>query len=143
MIFFYVLVLSGRLEAICSPLIPRFAFLALLMRGVGPARLNVAYRLMNNVEDEFLINYIVAMLEDTPKLDPRKMQVAVIGFIGKRRAGCNYAQKYYLMNRFLLITGIFMSELWTLLLDAQEHDGIPSAMIEQTRSELQKRRVRN
>jgi hypothetical protein len=43
---------------------------------------------MNNVEDEFLINYVSAMLEE-PSLDPKKMQVALIAFMGKK-AGLSF-----------------------------------------------------
>ena len=59
-------------------------------------------------EDEVVIGYIESQLLEKP-LDPKKMQIALTGFLEKN-------------------TAAFMSNLWTLLLSAQTNDfGIPES----------------
>lgn len=52
------------------------------------------------------------------------MQIMLTGFLGKTKAKT------------------FMSDLWSLLLEAQESQyGLPRELIEQTKSELEKKKV--
>jgi len=76
--------------------------------------------LMNGIEDEFIFNYVAAMLE-AERLDPRKMQINLIAFMGKKAAP-------------------LMAELWTLLIDAQANGGVPRQLVQATKDELTKRR---
>jgi hypothetical protein len=38
-------------------------------------------------------------------------------------------------------TAAFVTDLWRLLLDAQQHNGIPSVMMDEIKEELRKRKV--
>jgi len=71
-------------------------------------------------EDEFLVNYIINLLEEK-KPDPKKIQIAITGFLGNKNA-----------SRVI-------EELWDMLLDAQEHEGIPQALLENKKAEIKKR----
>uniref|UniRef100_A0A6B2LNH6 PWI domain-containing protein n=1 Tax=Arcella intermedia TaxID=1963864 RepID=A0A6B2LNH6_9EUKA len=77
--------------------------------------------LMDNVEDEFLVNFIAAHLEGQNP-DPKRIQVTLTGFLGKKSAN-------------------LMHELWGLLLDAQDHGGIPQSFVEEKKREIRRRRV--
>ncbi|KAI8982966.1 hypothetical protein BDB01DRAFT_723314, partial [Pilobolus umbonatus] len=73
-------------------------------------------------EDELVINYTCTLLEEKDQ-DPKKMQINLTGFLHKHSAS-------------------FMSELWTLLLSAQDSiGGIPAIFIEQKKEELRKKQL--
>lgn len=58
------------------------------------------------------------------KLDPKKLQLQLTGFLEKS-------------------TGMFMEELWGLLVDAQSSlGGIPSAFLQDKKQELLQKKVR-
>lgn len=58
------------------------------------------------------------------KLDPKKLQLQLTGFLEKS-------------------TGMFMEELWGLLLDAQNSlGGIPSAFLQEKKQEMLQAKVR-
>lgn len=38
-------------------------------------------------------------------------------------------------------TAAFVTDLWRLLLDAQQHNGVPSVMMDEIKEELRKRKV--
>lgn len=58
------------------------------------------------------------------KLDPKKLQLQLTGFLEKS-------------------TGMFMEELWGLLVDAQSSlGGIPSAFLQDKKQELLEKKVR-
>ena len=68
-----------------------------------------------------VIGYIESQLLEKP-LDPKKMQIALTGFLEKN-------------------TAAFMSNLWTLLLSAQTNDfGIPEEFLEKKKEELRLKR---
>eukprot|EP01124_Arcella_intermedia_P025628 TRINITY_DN4620_c0_g1_i1.p1 TRINITY_DN4620_c0_g1~~TRINITY_DN4620_c0_g1_i1.p1 ORF type:complete len:189 (+),score=47.04 TRINITY_DN4620_c0_g1_i1:63-629(+) len=75
-----------------------------------------------DIEDEVLINYIESQLEEQNP-DPKQIEISLIGFLGKSSAD-------------------LVHELWGLLLDAQDHGGIPLALLEKKKQEIQRRRVR-
>lgn len=56
------------------------------------------------------------------EVDPKKMQLNLTGFLEKD-------------------TAAFVTDLWRLLLDAQQHSGIPSVMMDEIKEELRKRKV--
>lgn len=72
------------------------------------------------VEDEVTTMIIINSLEQ--ECDPKRLQVMVTEFLGKRKAG------------------VFIEELWTLLTDAQANPaGIPTTFIEKKKQEMQAR----
>ncbi|KAJ3570572.1 hypothetical protein NP233_g4319 [Leucocoprinus birnbaumii] len=80
---------------------------------------------LNGIEDELVIEYAMGLLEDEsqPTPDPRKMQINLTGFLTKG-------------------TPAFMSELWKLLLEAQEDvTGVPRTMVEQKKQEMRQARA--
>lgn len=102
---------------------------------------------MNGVEDDVLVGFVMNLLEEK-EIDPRKMQIAITGFMGAKRAGTPLRSLALpLLFFFFLYTlnpllGQLMAELWTMLLDAQSKAGIPTAILEQTKQDLLSRRVR-
>ncbi|RXW12536.1 hypothetical protein EST38_g13315, partial [Candolleomyces aberdarensis] len=79
---------------------------------------------LTGFEDEVVIEYAMGLLEDeqNPSPDPRKMQIALTGFLTGS-------------------TGPFMTELWKLLLEAQEDiSGVPRTFVEQKKEELRRNR---
>ncbi|KAH9806971.1 PWI domain-containing protein [Melampsora americana] len=74
-------------------------------------------------EDEVVVEYVNGLLEDpaNPIVDPKKMQINLTGFLESK-------------------TGPFMSELWVLLLSAQDSSlKVPAIFIEQKKAELRQR----
>ncbi|KAI8059395.1 PWI domain-containing protein [Gilbertella persicaria] len=72
-------------------------------------------------EDEVIIDYTCGLLEEK-KPDPRRIQINLTGFLESK-------------------TKVFLSELWKLLLSAQNSvGGIPAAFIEQKKEELRKKK---
>ncbi|EGG01248.1 uncharacterized protein MELLADRAFT_79059 [Melampsora larici-populina 98AG31] len=74
-------------------------------------------------EDEVVVEYVNGLLEDpaNPIVDPKKMQINLTGFLESK-------------------TGPFMSELWVLLLSAQDSPlKVPAIFIEQKKAELRQR----
>ena len=70
------------------------------------------------LEDDIVVNYIESQLQEA-NLDPRKMQIALTGFLERN-------------------TAPFMRDLWALLLSAQSHEtGIPAAFLDKKKEELQ------
>lgn len=67
-----------------------------------------------------MVDYVMAMLE-AEKVDPRKIQIHLTSFLGKKAA-------------------TLMTELWTLLLDAQANGGVPKALIQEAKADLRRRR---
>ncbi|CCU99615.1 unnamed protein product [Malassezia sympodialis ATCC 42132] len=77
---------------------------------------------MLGFEDEVLVEFIVGLLEAEQFPDPRKMQIALTGFLEKRAPP-------------------FMHELWGHLLSAQVSvGGVPRAFVEQKKREMQAQR---
>ncbi|WFD18805.1 hypothetical protein MCAP1_001016 [Malassezia caprae] len=77
---------------------------------------------MLGFEDEVLVEFIVGLLEAEQYPDPRKMQIALTGFLEKRAPP-------------------FMHELWGHLLSAQVSvGGVPRAFVEQKKREMQAQR---
>ncbi|RIB06755.1 PWI domain-containing protein [Gigaspora rosea] len=73
-------------------------------------------------EDEVVVNYVFGLLEETD-LDPRMMQINLTGFLERNAP-------------------IFVTELWKLLLSAQDcESGIPAIFLEQKMEEIRKRKV--
>ncbi|CAO1621360.1 unnamed protein product [Sympodiomycopsis kandeliae] len=72
-------------------------------------------------EDDVVVEYVMGQLEseeNQPFPDPRKMQVSLLGFLDSS-------------------TAPFMSELWSLLLSAQESvGGIPREFVEKKKEEM-------
>lgn len=78
-------------------------------------------------EDDVVVEYIVGMLEDSENIqpDPKKMQLSLTGFLEKS-------------------TPKFMSELWSLLLSAQNSlGGIPQEFVEKKKQEMREARERD
>jgi serine/arginine repetitive matrix protein 1 len=76
--------------------------------------------LFGGLEDEFLINYVHAYL-DQPEIDPEDMLISLNDLLEHD-------------------TVAFMEELWTLLIDAQSHSaGIPKAFIQAARASVDAR----
>ncbi|KAF0491445.1 PWI domain-containing protein [Gigaspora margarita] len=72
-------------------------------------------------EDEVVVNYVFGLLEETD-LDPRMMQINLTGFLERNAP-------------------IFVTELWKLLLSAQDcESGIPAIFLEQKMEEIRKRK---
>ncbi|PLW55667.1 hypothetical protein PCANC_04568 [Puccinia coronata f. sp. avenae] len=74
-------------------------------------------------EDEVVVEYVHGLLDDptSPIVDPKKMQINLTGFLESK-------------------TGAFMSELWALLLSAQQSPlKIPALFIEQKKEEMRKK----
>jgi len=72
------------------------------------------------IEDEMVVEYAISLLTSSSggKLDPKNMQVQLTGFLARK-------------------SGIFMSELWELLLSAQENAaGVPQQFITDKKSEM-------
>jgi len=66
--------------------------------------------LLGGVEDEILLNFIFESVEGKKTLDPRMLQISLMGFLEKN-------------------TGTFCKELWALLLDASSsRSGVPEAL---------------
>ena len=73
-------------------------------------------------EDDVVLEYAAGMLEEERHPDPRKMQISLTGFLESQ-------------------TATFMSELWTLLLSAQDSPGgIPAIFVQRKKEEMQKRK---
>ncbi|EAU89259.2 SR-rich pre-mRNA splicing activator [Coprinopsis cinerea okayama7 len=75
-------------------------------------------------EDEVVVEYAMGLLEDdsNPTPDPRKMQISLQGFLTNKTAS-------------------FMTELWKLLIEAQEEvTGVPRTFVEQKKEELRRAR---
>jgi len=70
-------------------------------------------------EDEFLINYVISLLENkSENLDPKKMQMLLMNFLDKH-------------------TAFFMKELWKLLLSSQKSEnGIPLEILKERQEEM-------
>lgn len=76
------------------------------------------------LEDDIVIEMIYSLLEQEESPDPRKMQIALTGFLEKK-------------------TAKFMEDLWKLLLSAMEGvGGVPREFIEEKRAQMEKQRVR-
>ncbi|KAI9478409.1 MAG: PWI domain-containing protein [Benjaminiella poitrasii] len=74
------------------------------------------------LEDEVVIDYTCSLLEE-PDLDPKRMQINLTGFLENK-------------------TKDFLSELWNLLLSAQNSvGGIPAQFIEQKKEELRRKKA--
>lgn len=72
---------------------------------------NRVSQLLGGLEDEILLNFIFESVVEKKTIDPRKLQISLMGFLEKD-------------------SGIFCKELWTLLLDASaSENGVPSAFI--------------
>ncbi|CAG8642269.1 15837_t:CDS:2 [Acaulospora morrowiae] len=72
-------------------------------------------------EDEVVVNYVFGLLEE-PDLDPRMMQINLTGFLEKNAP-------------------IFVTELWNLLLSAQDSEsGIPNIFLEQKMKEIREKK---
>jgi serine/arginine repetitive matrix protein 1 len=71
-------------------------------------------------EDDVVINMVNSYLQGK-EVDPKKMQLNLTGFLEKD-------------------TAAFVTDLWRLLLDAQQHSGIPSVMMDEIKEELRKRK---
>ncbi|KAG2883483.1 hypothetical protein PC128_g24369 [Phytophthora cactorum] len=72
-------------------------------------------------EDDIVVSMVINLLElkVDEKLDPKKLQVALTGFLEKQ-------------------AGAFTEELWQLLLSAQSNPtGIPSAILDKKKQEMQ------
>jgi len=77
-----------------------------------------------SLEDDILVQYIMGLLQAEEGIDPRVIQIRVAPFLYRKAAP-------------------FVSELWSLLLDAQKNPGgIPTELLERTKAVLQKKRVR-
>eukprot|EP00752_Nemacystus_decipiens_P004054 g3712.t1 len=69
-------------------------------------------------EDDIVVGTCVNYLSEEGKLDPKKLQLQLTGFLEKS-------------------TGMFMEELWGLLVDAQSSlGGIPSAFLQDKKDEM-------
>ncbi|CAO1612624.1 unnamed protein product [Parajaminaea phylloscopi] len=79
-------------------------------------------------EDDVVAEYVLGILEsdeNQPHPDPRKLQVSITGFLESS-------------------TPVFMAELWTLLLSAQESvGGIPKEFVEKKKEEMRLARERD
>ena len=68
-------------------------------------------------EDDVVIGYVDSQLQETP-LDPKKMQIALTGFLEKN-------------------TAAFVRDLWMLLISAAQNEtGIPTSFLEKKKEEL-------
>lgn len=75
------------------------------------------YELLGGLEDEILLNFIFESIVGKKTIDPRKLQISLMGFLENN-------------------SGVFCKELWTLLQDASSNDnGIPSAFLASQNSE--------
>ncbi|KAL9933542.1 hypothetical protein V8E36_007718 [Tilletia maclaganii] len=77
------------------------------------------------IEDDVVAEYATSLLEDptVPSPDPRKLQVALMGFLDQHAA-------------------VFVEELWKLLLSAQQSiGGIPQEFVERKKKELEAQRA--
>ncbi|KAJ1029372.1 hypothetical protein NDA13_002623 [Ustilago tritici] len=73
-------------------------------------------------EDDVVLEYASGMLEEERFPDPRKVQIQLMGFLEGK-------------------TAEFMSELWELLVSAQESvGGVPKRFVEEKKEELRKKR---
>ena len=75
--------------------------------------------LLGGLEDDILINFIIDMVEDKKVLDPRRIYISLTGFLEQN-------------------TGVFVKELWTLLIDASsssETGGVPRAFVQAIKQE--------
>ncbi|KAG1713302.1 hypothetical protein DVH05_001022 [Phytophthora capsici] len=73
-------------------------------------------------EDDIVVSMAINLLEPKvdEKLDPKQLQMALTGFLEKQ-------------------AGLFMEELWNLLLSAQSNPtGIPSAILDKKKQEMQR-----
>ncbi|KAJ2307857.1 hypothetical protein IWW54_004251 [Coemansia sp. RSA 2705] len=74
------------------------------------------------IEDDVLFEYVVNLLEESDKPDPRAMQVNLTGFLEQKAPE-------------------FMHSLWTVLLEAQKGEGgIPESFIRKKMEELKRKR---
>ena len=75
------------------------------------------YELLGGLEDEILLNFIFESTVGKKAIDPRKLQISLMGFLENN-------------------SGVFCKELWALLQDASSNDnGIPSAFLAPQKSE--------
>lgn len=77
---------------------------------------------MLNIEDDVIVEFVYNQLEEEKYPCPKKMQINMTGFLNGKNAR------------------VFMEDLWSLLLSAQESEsGIPAEFIEQKKEEIMKR----
>lgn len=73
--------------------------------------------LLGGLEDDILINFIIDMVENKKTLDPRRIHISLTGFLEQN-------------------TGVFVKELWTLLIDASSTEtGVPRAFVQEVKHE--------
>ncbi|KAI8102326.1 hypothetical protein M9435_005931 [Picochlorum sp. BPE23] len=73
--------------------------------------------LLGGLEDDILINFIIDMVEDKKTLDPRRIYISLTGFLEQN-------------------TGVFVKELWNLLIDASSSEtGVPRAFVQEVKQE--------
>eukprot|EP00741_Cyanophora_paradoxa_P012797 tig00020629_g12361.t1 len=78
---------------------------------------------MLQFEDEVVINFVFAQLENNQFPDPKVMQINITGFLEKN-------------------TPAFMKELWTLLVSAQKSDsGIPVEFLEEMKQQIKQKQA--
>ncbi|KAJ2157456.1 hypothetical protein GGF46_004493 [Coemansia sp. RSA 552] len=112
-------------------LLKKMSFSSLLKKPVDMSKVNMdalkpwistKVNELLGIEDEVVFEYIVNMLEETSKPDPRKMQVNLTGFLEAK-------------------TQEFMQSLWAVLLEAQKSQGgIPESFIQKKIQEMRQRR---
>uniref|UniRef100_A0A0A9W5W4 Serine/arginine repetitive matrix protein 1 n=1 Tax=Lygus hesperus TaxID=30085 RepID=A0A0A9W5W4_LYGHE len=74
------------------------------------------------MEDDVVVEFVFNQLEDEKFPDPKKMQINLTGFLNGKNAR------------------VFMTDLWELLLSAQESpSGIPDVLMEMKKEEIKKR----
>ena len=77
--------------------------------------------LLNGVEDDVLIGYVIEEVEGKKKIDPRILQINLTGFLEKNAS-------------------LFCKELWNLLLSAAETpSGIPQKFLDEKAKEIEER----
>lgn len=73
--------------------------------------------LLGGLEDDILINFIIDMVEDKKTLDPRRIYISLTGFLEQN-------------------TGVFVKELWNLLIDASSSEtGVPRVFVHEVKQE--------
>ncbi|RKP07751.1 serine/arginine repetitive matrix 1-like protein, partial [Thamnocephalis sphaerospora] len=74
------------------------------------------------IEDEVVTEFVFGLLAEE-KLDPRHIQINLTGFLENN-------------------AGVFVQELWDMLLSAQENiGGIPAKLVEQKKQEIMRKQV--
>jgi len=80
--------------------------------------------ILGGLEDDVLINYIFSLLEQ-PNADAKNIQISLTPFLERN-------------------VGLFMKELWCLLLSAQKSiGGIPEEFLKQKQEEVRKKKIEN